>query len=237
MDCFGGGGPGMGPCPGAQRGRGLSCSAHTWHPLISSPTPCTPHGHSAFFPSPSPMDPTKSTHPSHLHTSRTNSLQHLPPRTPPFASHHQPTPVPPCPKAPTNTPTRSHGHLPTTTTPHPPIQALTPPPSSTPNVPIRALLCVSTIPPSPHAPRCPLYTRGRSAPRTAPRPVSREGPPPRYSAVTWRGGCWGGGGGVPPPLYSAERAGGAGSGSCRRSSGSGEHPANLPPSPAPGKGS
>lgn len=40
----------------------------------------------------------------------------------------------------------------------------------------------------------------------------------------------------PPPLYSAERAGGAGSGSCGRSSGSGEHPANLPPIPAPGKG-
>eukprot|EP00076_Gallus_gallus_P032588 XP_024998126.1 corticoliberin isoform X3 [Gallus gallus] len=39
--------------------------------------------------------------------------------------------------------------------------------------------------------RCPLCPPGRSAPRTAPRPVSREEPPPRYSAVTWRGGCWG----------------------------------------------
>lgn len=98
----------------------------------------------------------------------------------------------PRPQAPTNTPTRPHGHLPTTT-PRPQSQALTPPPSRTPTFPPRHPYALprSPLPAHPTRPQVPPCPPGRSAPRTAPRPVSREEPPPRYSAVTWRGGCWG----------------------------------------------
>lgn len=160
---------------------GGSAAVLTPHTHFSLQHHKPPHRHSALFPSPTRMDPTNNAHPSHLHVSpRTNSLQHLPPCIPTSTGTHQ---------HPHASPRASPHHY--STSPIPGTHPLHPhvPPRSPPGTPM--LFRDPPSPHTPHAPRCPLCPPGRSALRTAPRPVSREEPPPRYSAVTWRGGCWG----------------------------------------------
>lgn len=111
----------------------------------------------------------------------TNKFSPTPPTLHSHVHRHPPTP----PRVPTGiSPPLLHVPNPRHSPLHPHV-----PPRSPPGTPM--LFRDPPSPHTPHAPRCPLCPPSRSAPRTAPRPVSREEPPPRYSAVTWRGGCWG----------------------------------------------